>query len=157
MAGIGLMMVGLYAWWNRPVIRTVLNQPKPNNPGALPPIDPYNPSKNDMIRPPSWTYDPLRQLGRTERFRAKPTAFPYPQERYLSEESLSSDAALYKTQQFREAYQQQQAAYNPVHRFLDPVYWNTGVKPPSRIRSSGHPAYLHVPPYTISSVSTKAY
>lgn len=150
MAALALMALGAYALWNRPPPTSTVASSKPTNPLALPPIDKYNPAKNDMIRPQSWTYDPLLQIGYNSRVRAKPVKGPYPQEKYLSEESRSQPNPLWKGRRFTDAYIQQQDAYTPLPFILDPVYWNTGVQPPSRIRSAGDPTLYRVPAYSSS-------
>ncbi len=151
MALVFLFGLGIYAYLQRPAPVQDLSKPAPTNALALPPINRYHPSANDLIKPPSWTYNP-RRIGYTDPVRAANVKAAYPHEKHLSDQSLDSPFPLYKTQQFRDVYVQQQTANVPLHNFLDNNFKDKGVKPVQAIRSLGDPTYRYVPPVTRSPV-----
>lgn len=151
MALVVLLGLGLYAFTQRPANVPDFNKPAPKNPLALPPLNRYHPSANDVIRPPSFTYNPMK-IGYSDPIRAANVKSAYPQEKHLSDQSLDSPYPLYKTQKYRDIYVQQQTANWPLHNFLDNNFKNKGVKPQQAIRSLGNPQYVYVPPVTRSPV-----
>lgn len=119
----------------------------PTNINTLPPIDPQNPAKNDVIRPKATWYDPLR-IGYTQRWNAKYVKGDYSQEKYLSEETAYRKNGPLKKANTQDLWVQSQGAYIQQDMRLDNNFWYKGVKPHSRIRHSGSPGYSYVPPYT---------
>ncbi len=149
-----LVLGGLayYYWANKPQPNHSLSQQKPTSVAQLAPMDRLHPSKNDMIRPPSWTYDP-RKIGFTSSIRSNVRG-DYPDERYLSDQSVSKENALWKRQDVRDIYVQQQTAYWTDHPFLEPQpYGKRSVFPHPRIKPLGNPRYTrYVPPPKSSPV-----
>lgn len=150
MALIALGLVGLYAYSQR-TPKPNLNQPAPTVPAELPPINRYNPAANDLIKPPAWTYDPLR-IGYNDKVTSRNVKGQYPVEKHLGPENVNRPNALWKSQTTRDIYVQQQTAYAPINYFLDNTYWSKGVAPHPRIKSLGSPAYRYVAPVTKSPV-----
>lgn len=151
MALVTLLGLGLYAYVQRPAIFSNLSKPAPTSAAQLPPMNRYNPAANDLIKPPSWTYNPSR-IGYNDPVRAANVKGAYPQEKYLSDQSIDSPFAIYKTQKFRDVYVQQQTANTPIHNFLDNNFKDKGVKPIQAIRTLGNPTYTYVRPVTRSPV-----
>lgn len=122
----------------------------PTTPAALPPVDRLQPSKNDIIRPPDYYRgmgrDPLRQVGYVERVNGGNVKGDYPYEKYLGVAAVDHPFALHRRQDYQDAFVQQQRAYINDNYFIDPAYWNRGVKPYRKINSSGNPTYLRIAP-----------
>jgi hypothetical protein len=152
MAAVVMGLLGLYAVTKIPqTTPAIMNTPAPTSVAQLPPMDKYNPAKNDLIRPKAWTYDP-RRIGVTARVANTKTKGGYPQERFLGTDAVDNPRALWKNQQYRDTSVQQIASYHSVHPILDNTYWNKGVHPHPRINSLGNPQYYYVPPVTSSPV-----
>ncbi len=140
--------IGAYLYTSRQQQQTLFpGNLAPTNINRLPPIDPQNPAKNDVIRPPSYLYDPLR-IGYTQRWNAKYVKGDYSQEKYLSEETAYRRNGPLKKQSTQDMWVQSQGAYIQEDMRLDNNFWYKGVKPHSKIRTSGNPTYEYVPPYT---------
>lgn len=121
----------------------------PTRPSQLPPIDPQNPAKNDIIRPKAWLFDPLR-IGYTQRWNAKTVRGDYRQERLISDTAAYRSNALFKNQRAQDIFVQQQGAYINDEQILDNNFWYKGVKPHRLIISSGSPEYTPVRPLKCS-------
>lgn len=150
MALVVLGLLGFYAYTQRSS-PTNLSAPGPKIPAELPPTDRYNPAANDLIKPPAWTYDPLK-IGYNDKVTTRRVKGQYPMEKHLGAENVNNPSALWKTQTTRDVFVQQQTAYSPINFFLDNAYWSKGVAPHPRINSLGNPEYVYVRPYSSSPV-----
>lgn len=150
MALLVLGLLGFYAYYQRSPAPN-LSAPPPKNPLDLPPINRNNPAANDLIKPPSWTYDPLR-IGYNDKVTARRVKGQYPMEKHLGPENVDRSSALWKSQTTKDIFVQQQTAYSPINYFLDNTYWSKGVAPHPRIKSLGDPTYQYVKPYSTSPV-----
>lgn len=145
MALIFLAGAGLYLWSRTTAATHFPGQLKPTDTSNLPPMNIFNPATNDTIRPRADQYDP-RRIGYTVRINTRNVKGDYPQERRIGAEAADKPYALHRRQAIQDAYVQQQGAYIAEHPFLEPVYWNTGVKAPRKINSLGNPAYKRIIP-----------
>lgn len=123
----------------------------PSDIDKLPPINPQNPAANDVIRPKSWTYDPLR-IGYTQRWNAKRTLGDYRQERRISDTAAYRANAPFKNPRTQDIFVQSQSAYINDEMILDNNFWYKGVQPHPLIKKLGDPRYGYVKPLTRSPV-----
>jgi hypothetical protein len=123
----------------------------PKSVSSLPPIDKWNPAKNDLIRPMGWTYDPT-QIGDISRMNTTRAIGPYSIERHIGPEAASDPYALHRSQAFKDKFVQQQLGVVNISRLLDNNFKDKGVRPHSRIKDLGYPHDQYVAPYTVSPV-----
>lgn len=120
------------------------NEMEPNNPSELPPMDKYNPAKNDLIQPKAWWYDP-NQIGDVSRLNSDHVYGPYPEERYIGPEAAYDQYSLIRSQNYKDKFVQQQLGVINDRRELDNNFKDKGLAPHPRILDLGYPFDEYVP------------